>query len=998
MKRIPIVRGSLAGFLFTVTFALAELQPVAPDQLAGHGVPSASALELLPRGALLHMQLNGLLPVVEGLEGILKAAAPMKALPPDAQNLLQTPNPLLALVGFQNFGAPLDETQVAERFGISPRETATVSLYVGDPRRMFVISLPIARTEALAGLLTGILQPQQVEKVQLGEGAGLRIVPREGPVPELYLTCSEKRAFLCGDRGLAQALHALPGGERMGADEFLTRAMAETASQHLAVVCDPRMIKPIVLQLGQLQPIGMMLLRQKKQEFLKQLPREARQQMEQQFRAQFGVENLEQFTEYLDAVVDVTSRQLLDYVTNQMLAFEGICLDARLDAQFPGMSLRLYSQKFQSDSSTAALPKQDLVKALRWVGSDFSSIAATGRRPAPQAAPGLRKWVEAVREQFAAKGLKSSWFDRFATLLAETQAVEPMESRVPWTLSVNAPVDPQPDLAKAPSLTAYFRDLHFPVRRTVKIVPEATQAFFERALEAETEVRNRNRELAVEFNRQTARQEPWFDHQNRLSALDLDSGIRRLVMESAWRTHGGLFGYDQHELVNRRWFYARQVNGYLVYHQGGSNADWLRSLDDAPEGELTPAVRKLLERTPGDVNQFEIHRTLQVLPAFVDWLAALENRIHADLEAYLVKARKVVAEASSPDEARSQLASLPMPELLYAVNRAPASGEVYLTLPGNLRFPRERVVPFIQEILAGYSQAASDVGGSLCYSRVSNGVCQVTVLQSTEALTRLISTVGDTLAEKYLASPERLQQLNRAVWSGEDGNPEAFEQVLVANPFWNFIPRPAPKTVSKPGRAVPERSAQAGDELIDLSAHYNGLLDETWHAGGVENNTLANLPQGVQEFGGLPFDVRGVVQLYGRDAAEQLSVKFPKAVEGIVVGRKASKLGFLHGCGWASERGTVVAKYVVHYANGESREIPVTYGEDVRDWWSNDPDSGGSLKPAWSGENTAISGGPPKSIYVKIWENPLPDVEIRAVDYVSTQSNSAPFLIALTAR
>jgi hypothetical protein len=338
-----------------------------------------------------------------------------------------------------------------------------------------------------------------------------------------------------------------------------------------------------------------------------------------------------------------------------------------------------------------------------------------------------------------------------------------------------------------------------------------------------------------------------------------------------------------------------------------------------------------------------------------------------------------------------------MPELLYSLNRRPDSGEYYVTLPGNLRFPRARVVPFVQEVLAGYARGAAEVGGSLCYSRVSPGVRQVSVLQSTEAFALLISSVGNAIAENYLASPDAHQRLHQALWSEGDGNPEYFEQIVVANPIWNFIPRPAPKSEARPAKGIPARSGDAGPGLVDLSSHYNASLDDSWHAGGVANNTLANLPKGIQEFSGIPFDVRGVVQLSGRSAVEQLNVRFPKSVEGIAVGRRAAKLAFLHACGWPSQPGTVIGKFLVHYVNGESREIPIIYGEDVLDWWTA-ADTDGTPPVAWSGPNQANPNGPPKAIYVTIWNNPLPEVEIRSVDYVSTMSESAPFLIAFTAR
>ncbi|MHB9006861.1 MAG: hypothetical protein ACYDC1_07995 [Limisphaerales bacterium] len=995
MKNTFAPRWALACPLLISALALAETRPLQPADFTGHGLAGGPAGEVLPRGAVIHVQFNGLLPVIEGLEGIVKAAVPMKLLPPDAQNLLQTPNPLLFLAGLKAFGAPLDESQIGERFGLSGREAATVSLYVGDPRRMFIVSLPMARPEALAGLLNGLLQTVEVDRVELGSGSAVRLVSSNKQIPELYLACAEGRAYLCGDRALALALHALPPDERLGRDGFVARALAGASDQHVVVVCDPRMVKPLVVQLQQFQPMGMTLFRQQRQEILTGMPPMQRQQMEQQFRAQFGVENLEQFADYLEAVLEVTSRQLLDYVTNQALSFEGFCLTARLDAKFPELGLRVYSQQIQPASSTAAIPMDEVLQALRWVGSDYTGIAVKGRTLEVDANAGIKTWLGALRAEFDRKKLNSSWFNRFATLLEETRTVSALESSVPWTLTVQAPVEAQPKLADAKSLTAYLKSLNLSGNRSVTIMPGVDAAFLERHLAGEVAAMNRNRELAVEFNRQTAKQEPWFDHANRLETFPPEGGVHRLVMESAWLTSGGFFGYDQHELVNRRSYFARNVGGDLVFHRGVAKSDWLPGLDEARASEVTPAVARLVGRLPADVNSFEIHRSLQQVPQFVDWLAAIEDRLHADLQAYMTEARQVAADAANPEEARVRLAKLPMPELLYSLNRRPDSGEWYAMLPGNLAFPRAKLLPLVQRVLGDYAASAKDLGGSLVFTRVTPGVRQVSWVQSTEALTRLISTVGNAIADQYLSSPEGQRTVQQALWTGEDGKAEAFEQIVVANPRWYFIPRPVPKTDVKTV-TVPARSPQTPATAIDLTPHYNGRLNHAWQAGGMANNHLANLPSGVQEFGGVKFDVRGVVQLSGRAAAEQLSVRFPKTVSGIAINRKVARLHFLHACGWPSEPGTVIGHYVVTFANGETREVPIVYGQDVRDWWSQPNEAEGSARAVWSGDNLANPGGAPKKVYLTSWDNPLPDVDIQAVEYRTTMSDSAPFLIAVT--
>jgi hypothetical protein len=995
MKRNCISTWTLAGSIFIATLALAEVKPLQPSHLAGHGLPAGPATDVLPRGAVLHVQLNGLLSVVEGIEGILKAGAPAKLLGPEVQGLLQTPHPLLLIAGMKLAGGPLDEGTIAERFGLAPGDAATLSLYVGDPRRMFIVTLPMARSEGLAGLLTGLLQPREVAVVDLGKGGATRVVPGKGQIPELYVVCSTNRAYLTGDRGLAVALHAVPPAERMGQDDFAKRALDDPAHPHVAVVCDPRLVKPLVVQLQQFQPLGMQMLRQQRQTFLTNLPAQHRQQLEQQFRVQFGVEGLDQMADYVEVAVDVSSRQLLDYLTNRMLSFEGLCLTARFDAQFPELSLQIYSNDCQPGTGTASIPMAEVVRALERFGSGYPEIAVTGRRRASEVNPGLKKWVGAIREGFAAKGLGSTWFDRFADLLAQSQPITPIETRAPWTLTMHAPVDAQPDLAKAESLSAYLQALRLPLDRAVKVQPGVDMAAFERSLREETEVLNRNRVVEVEFARRTTRQEPWFDHVNRLGTPEPDAPIRRFVLESAWLTHGGWFGYDRHELINRRWFYARTVDDFLIYHQGGESPDWLRDIAAKTPSKLAPAVARLVDRLPPDVNHFEIHRTLQQLPALVDWLGLIENRIHVDLQAYLDKANETAAGAGSVQEVNARLARLPMPELLYSLNRRPESGELYVTLPGNLLFPRSKVVPLLQQVLAGYAGTASEVGGSLVYTRVAPGVWKASLVQNTEAFTRLVASVGNAVAETFLSSTEGRQKLQNALWTGQDARPETFEQIVVANPQWSFIPRPVPKKPARPVKAIPPRNADTPAALIDLSAYYNGALDESWQVGGVTNNTLAGLPQGSHEYGGVKFDIRGVVQVGGRAAAEQLSVTFPKAIAMIPIHRKGAKVHFLHACGWAAEPGTVVGHYVLHYANGESRERPIVYGQDVRDWWAA-PDAAAKARVAWSGPNAANPGGPPKSIYLMTWDNPLAGVEIASLDYTSTMSESAPFLLGIT--
>jgi hypothetical protein len=78
---------------------------------------------------------------------------------------------------------------------------------------------------------------------------------------------------------------------------------------------------------------------------------------------------------------------------------------------------------------------------------------------------------------------------------------------------------------------------------------------------------------------------------------------------------------------------------------------------------------------------------------------------------------------------------------------------------------------------------------------------------------------------------------------------------------------PGPSAVrarQRPLIPIPQRPARAGPNQVDLSAAYNVVLNETWQP--VVNLTnvdlsLAALSSGHQTYGGVGFDVRGLIQL-----------------------------------------------------------------------------------------------------------------------------------------
>ncbi len=192
---------------------------------------------------------------------------------------------------------------------------------------------------------------------------------------------------------------------------------------------------------------------------------------------------------------------------------------------------------------------------------------------------------------------------------------------------------------------------------------------------------------------------------------------------------------------------------------------------------------------------------------------------------------------------------------------------------------------------------------------------------------------------------------------------------------------------------VPEAS-QRVPHLVDLSRHYNAALTNAWHfPGGRGSATLRALPQGVREFGGVPFDVRGIVQLASARTGRNPS--WPEQVTDIPLGLRCRALHFLHATGWMTHDGTPIGAYRVRYADGSAIEIPIVYGEHLREWHGRS-DRTAEIKAgrlAWQDGNP----GTKRRLFQCRWENPKPEVELLALDFVSTMTECFPFLIAITA-
>jgi eukaryotic-like serine/threonine-protein kinase len=181
---------------------------------------------------------------------------------------------------------------------------------------------------------------------------------------------------------------------------------------------------------------------------------------------------------------------------------------------------------------------------------------------------------------------------------------------------------------------------------------------------------------------------------------------------------------------------------------------------------------------------------------------------------------------------------------------------------------------------------------------------------------------------------------------------------------------------------IPRRDAWAGTSFVDLSPFYTENLGRFKKQN--QGSSPTGLPSGIRTLAGTEFDIRGLVQLPRR----------PGSVAGIPIHRKCSRLQVLHGVSWGGPDGTKIGSYILRYADGQQAELPIRLGEDARDWWSDGMDATRATI-AWTGPRP---DNPKESVrlFKRTWDNPRPEVEVESIDFTSTTTQCAPFLVALT--
>ena len=197
-------------------------------------------------------------------------------------------------------------------------------------------------------------------------------------------------------------------------------------------------------------------------------------------------------------------------------------------------------------------------------------------------------------------------------------------------------------------------------------------------------------------------------------------------------------------------------------------------------------------------------------------------------------------------------------------------------------------------------------------------------------------------------------------------------------------------TTEKPAAAVP----------LDLKPHYalkaaafDKITQYPWPA----------VPRGSQTFANVPLEIGGAIFLWGERNAKN-GLKYPEEITGIATNQKFETLYVCHGAFYEAKAGTKMCEVKFHYEDNTSASDTIVCGEDARDWFVKPTEktekmlgpSGPRSTLAWSGDGKIGDRTQTIRFCLTAIDNPHPDKVVTAIDLISSKTQTAACILAIT--
>lgn len=785
-----LVSALIFGFLCPCLVVAQQADPKFPVLLST-GLPAADLPEdVLPSGAVAYLRANNVQTFLENFDSLVMTMVPEKALPPEMEPFLANPQPLISFFGAQAFGQQaLTASNLSDLTGLALARPASVAVYPMPAGKGVIASLPVANATLMSGMVESLLAPESFEKGAIGNVSYYRVTLTNPKLPpELYILASEKTIFFCASLDIAQMLVNSANVGTLGKDPVFTPAIQKYADRDLMLILSPGMVKDQLpafqKQFAQIITPMFLQIRAKLQE----VPAADRLLLDSRLRVQFGIDGLDQLIDYAEAYSSGIYRVLFERLFVILTDLDGLALALNLEKEFQTAAFTVFSKGITPENFPKSLPVEDLKKALSAVPGEKNLLVGLGQMPQAQVSPLFTALLDAVEAELKAKNLPMDGFLAFKAFHVGRQPHTPLAAKTPWTLNTIAPLSAKIDFsqfATLEDLVRYVSDQFAAsqIVMPVTLMPAVAAGLVEQFFADEAQRITNNGQAYNTLRTKLPFKQPFLDTSARFQQEDAGNGVKKLILEKIYTTRRGIFGYQQHALVNRRILFHQQKAGYDMLYTPGADAAMLKPFLDASSYPVSGATTALLDQAPAGTFTVSTFRVLQLIATLLDALTGIEDIVHRELDAFLTKAQEIVTTSGKDDMAAQLLTAKLAPPLSLLSLNLNAEGKVYAVLPGGLYYPRPVIMPKVKELFADFLPKASEVGGGASFVAVQPGTLEFSSVQNMAGLALLVKTVGNAFYETYMLTPDGQDLLFNTLKHPSDFQDLTGEEIFI-NPLW----------------------------------------------------------------------------------------------------------------------------------------------------------------------------------------------------------------------
>ncbi len=784
MKRCLLVI-ALTLFVHTIAINNSMAQPSGPSQiptLSPTGVPKGPPEKILLKNSVIHIQINDLNRLLNDVNDLIMSFVPEKAVPEQFKPFLKYEKPVLAFLGINSAGKPLTSKTLADISGIDARRPLSLTFYLGGNPVNFILSVPMAEGQTLSRMLMNITLPRTFTKEKLGKTTYYHIKPSKHDMSEnLYVVCSEDYAYICSSAQLASALANAEPEHRLSPDGAVATMTKDYSAKDLTVCMNPQIFKLFLPglkhQFGRIQPGQIASLRKS---LLEGMSDSDRLMLDLRVKTELGLQDTDELLDYVECFATATYETVASRLFNLVENLEGAGIALDLDKQFQSIEYACYSSDINPMSTTRPIPMTEALQGILLLPGELHNLTISGKEPRRRQSRLAQQWARLLQKKLLEKQLSSKAMQKLIHMVREYRPEQDMKSIADWTVSTQVEKFDLPETSEFEGMLDYLAALNktqFTVSPAM-ILP-AKKNTLQQYFQARVADLNSNILDAANFHNSITDKEPFLDQELSLRQNSLNGNITLFSLENKYTTTLGMFGYDEHELINRKIYACRQLNNYLLIQPGRGPYEWIKGKRLRDVTKPDAAVSKLLSLAPAKANTIAVVRGMHIFPTTINLLNDLEKLWHRDLDSYLASARKTL---SSNDKEQIKELAARMPMVVKSLNRDSASGKLYLVLPGKLTYPRPAIMPAISALFKDFRSKMDKTGGGMSWSRALPGRIEGGMIHNTGGISCLFQTVIDNFYAEYQSSPEGRVKLQKLL-QGKHGAGISEDKIILKHPL-----------------------------------------------------------------------------------------------------------------------------------------------------------------------------------------------------------------------